>query len=302
MRKTHILLLLAATTCFAVPAMAQELTGTLKKIKDTGTITIGHRDSSIPFSYYDDKQNVVGYAIDLCMKVADEVKAELKMPDLKVKLNPVTSSTRIPLIANGTIDIECGSTTNNLERQQQAWFSPTYFVITTKFVTKKGSAIKSFKDLKGKTVSTTAGTTSAKLLAEMNSKDDYKMNVISAKDHAEGFLLVESGRAEAFAMDDILIYGLIANSKTPDNYVLSNDWLTIEPYGAMLRKDDKPFKDVVDRAFNKIFASGEVETLYKKWFLSPIPPRGVNLNVPLSPLLKKVFEHPTDSGDPKAYE
>lgn len=302
MRKTPIWLLLAATACFAVPAMAQELTGTLKKIKDTGTITIGHRDSSIPFSYYDDKQNVVGYAIDLCMKVADEVKAELKMPDLKVKLNPVTSSTRIPLIANGTIDIECGSTTNNLERQQQAWFSPTYFVITTKFVTKKGSPIKSFKDLKGKTVSTTAGTTSAKLLAEMNSKDSYKMNVISAKDHAEGFLLVESGRAEAFAMDDILIYGLIANSKTPDNYVLSNDWLTIEPYGAMLRKDDKPFKELVDRAFNKVFASGEAETLYKKWFLSPIPPRGVNLNVPLSPLLKKVLEHPTDSGDPKAYE
>jgi glutamate/aspartate transport system substrate-binding protein len=302
MRKTYIPLLLAVVTCFAVPAVAQELTGTLKKIKDTGTITIGHRDSSIPFTYYDDKQNVVGYALDLCMKVVDEVKAELKLPDLKVRLNPVTSSTRIPLIANGTVDIECGSTTNNLERQKQAWFSPTYFVITTKFVTKKDSPIKSFKDLKGRTVSTTAGTTSAKLLAEMNGKDDYKMNIISAKDHAEGFLLVESGRAESFVMDDILIYGLIANSKSPGDFVLSNDWLTVEPYGALVRKDDQPFKDVVDRAFKKAFASGEGETLYKKWFLSPVPPRGVNLNVPLSPLQKKIFENPTDSGDPKDYE
>ncbi len=302
MRKLPLTLVFALAVGIAMPVAAQELTGTLKKIKDTGTITIGHRESSIPLSYYDDKQQVVGYAIDLCMKVVDEIKTELKMDNIKVALNPVTSATRIPLIANGTIDIECGSTTNNLERQKQAWFSPTYFVSAIRFVTKKDSPIKSFKDMKGKAVSTTAGTTSMKMMTELNGKEKLGINLISAKDHAEGFLLVESGRAEAFVMDDILIYGLMANSKTPDAYVLSADALSLEPYAAIVRKDDKAFKEVVDRAFKKFYASGEIEPLFKKWFQSPIPPRGVNLNVPLSDLQKKVFAHPTDSGNPRDYE
>ncbi|MDR1529093.1 MAG: transporter substrate-binding domain-containing protein [Burkholderiales bacterium] len=302
MYKLFFPLSVALVLGLAAPVAAQELTGTLKKIKDTGTITIGHRESSIPLSYYDDKQQVVGYAMDLCMKVVDEVKEELKLPEIKVVLNPVTSATRIPLIANGTVDIECGSTTNNLERQKQAWFSPTYFVSAIRFVTKKGSTIKNFQDMKGKAVSTTAGTTSMKMMTELNGKEKLGINLISAKDHAEGFLLVESGRAEAFVMDDILIYGLMANSKAPDNYVLSSEALSLEPYAAIIRKDDKSFKVVVDRAFKKLYASGEVETLFKKWFQSPVPPRGVNLNVPLSDLQKKVFAHPTDSGDPKDYE
>ena len=285
----------------AAPAIAQE-SPTLKKIKDTGTITIGHRDSSIPFSYYDDKQNVVGYALDICLKVVDAIKAELKMPNLQVKLNPVTSATRIPLIANGTVDLECGSTTNNLARQKQVSYTITHFVTATRFVSKKADNLKTLNDLKGKTVVSTSGTTNIKLATQINVEKKLGMNIIAAKDHAEAFLTVQTGRAAAFFMDDILLYSLVANSKAPGDYVISADALSIEPYGAMLRRDDPGFKKIVDNATAKLYKSGEIDALYKKWFLSPIPPKGVNLNVPESPALKKVFANPTDSGDPAHYK
>src|SRR5437762_4136566 len=204
MRNLHWTLGLALAAFVAAPVAAQELTGTLKKIKDTGAITIGHRDSSIPFSYYDDKQNVVGYSMDICMKIVDAVKAELKMPNLQVKLNPVTSATRIPLIANGTIDLECGSTTNNLERENQVSFTITHFVTANRFVSKKSANLKTVDDLKGKTIVSTSGTTNIKQITEIGAQEGPKLNILAAKDHAEAFLMVETGRAAAFVMDDIL--------------------------------------------------------------------------------------------------
>jgi len=275
---------------------------TLKKIKDSGTITLGHRDTSIPFSYYDDKQQVVGYAMDICMKVVDAIKANLKMPKLDVKLNPVTSATRIPLMANGTIDLECGSTTNNLERQKQVWFATTHFVTANRFVSKKSSNLKTVDDLKGKTVVSTSGTTNIKNATEINVEKKLGMNIIAAKDHAESFLTVESGRAVAFFMDDILLYSLVANSRNPSEWVISADALTVEPYGIMMRKDDVEFKKVVNGAINALYKSGEINKIYGKWFLNPVPPKGVNLNVPMSAPFKKVVAKPTDSGDPKDYQ
>jgi len=275
---------------------------TLKKIKDSGTITLGHRDTSIPFSYYDDKQQVVGYAMDICMKVVDAIKANLKMPKLDVKLNPVTSATRIPLMANGTIDLECGSTTNNLERQKQVWFATTHFVTANRFVSKKSSNLKTVDDLKGKTVVSTSGTTNIKNATEINVEKKLGMNIIAAKDHAESFLTVESGRAVAFFMDDILLYSLVANSRNPSEWVISADALTVEPYGIMMRKDDVEFKKVVNGAINALYKSGEINKIYGKWFLKPVPPKGVNLNVPMSAPFKKVVAKPTDSGDPKDYQ
>ena len=301
MRPIRLTLVLALGALVAMPAAAQELTGTLKKIKDTGTITIGHRDSSIPFSYYDENQKPVGYAMDICYKIVDAVKQKLNMPNLKVALNPVTSATRIPLMANGTIDLECGSTTNNAERKQQVDFGMTYFVIKYRYVAKKSANLDKMTDLKGKTVVSTAGTTDIKALNELNTAQNYGMNVLSANDHAQAFLMVESGRAAAFLMDDILLSGLVANSKNPSEFHISSDSLGLEPYSLMLRKDDPQFKKVVDDTMSQLYKSGEIEKIYSKWFLSPIPPKGINLNVPISDSLKKVFQNPTDNADPKAY-
>jgi glutamate/aspartate transport system substrate-binding protein len=292
-----VALFVAGTACGT--ASAQD---TLKKIKDTGTITLGHRDSSIPFSYYDDKQQVVGYAMDICYKVVDAIKAELKLPKIDIKLNPVTSATRIPLMANGTIDLECGSTTNNLERQKQVAFATTHFVTANRFVSKKASNLKTVSDLKGKTVVSTSGTTNIKNANEINVEKKLDMKIIAAKDHAEAFLTVETGRAVAFFMDDILLYSLVANSKNPSEWAISADALTIEPYGIMMRKDDAAFKKVVNGAINNLYQSGEINKIYDKWFLKPVPPKGINLNVPMSAPFKKIVAKPTDSGDPKDYQ
>ena len=294
--RLFVALFVAGAVCGT--ASAQD---TLKKIKDTGTITIGHRDTSIPFSYYDDKQNVVGYAMDICMKIVDAVKTNLKLKKLDVKFNPVTSATRIPLMANGTIDLECGSTTNNLDRQKQVWFTITHFVTANRYVAKKSSNIKSLADLKGKTVVSTSGTTNIKWATEENAKRKLGMNIIAAKDHAEAFLTVDTGRAVAFFMDDILLYSLVATSKNPSAWAIGSEAYTVEPYGIMLRRDDAAFKKVVNGAVTRLYKSGEINKIYDKWFLKPIPPKGVNLNVPMSAQFKKVVAKPTDSGDPKDY-
>ena len=293
---------LIAAGAIAGAANAQPLTGTLKKIKDSGTITIGHRDTSIPFSYYDDKQQVVGYAIDICLHIVDAIKANLKMGKVNVKYNPVTSATRIPLMANGTIDLECGSTTNNFERQKQVGFTITHFVTANRYVAKKKSNIKSLKDLKGKTVVSTSGTTNIKWATEANTKQKLGMNIIAAKDHAEAFLTVDTGRAVAFFMDDILLYSLVATSKNPGDWVIGSEAYTVEPYGIMVRRDDPAFKKVVDEAVTGLYKSGRINAIYEKWFLKPIPPKGVNLNVPMSAQFRKVVANPTDSGDPKVYQ
>ena len=296
------LVVLVAILGLVLPAPAQELTGTLKKIKETGTITLGHRDSSIPFSYYDDKQQVVGYAMDLCHTIVEAVKADLKLPNLQVKLNPVTSATRIPLMANGTVDLECGSTTNNLDRQKQVSFTITHFVTSNRLVAKKSANIAKLDDLKGKTIVSTSGTTNIKQATELNAQRNLGMNILAAKDHAEAFLMVETGRAVAFVMDDILLYSLVANSKAPAEYAITPEALSVEPYGIMLRKDDPAFKKVVDAAMVQVYKSGQINEIYEKWFLKPVPPRGINLNVPMGDAFKKVVANPTDSGDPNAYK
>ncbi|WP_186102015.1 glutamate/aspartate ABC transporter substrate-binding protein [Burkholderia gladioli] len=287
------LLLAAALATFAGGAVAQE-TGTLKKIKDTGVIALGHRESSIPFSYYDQNQKVIGYARDFQMKVVDAVKKKLNLPNLQVKDIPVTSQNRIPLVQNGTVDIECGSTTNNLERQKQAAFSTTYFVIGTRLMTSKDSGIKDFADLKGKTVVTTAGTTSERLLRAMNNDKQMGMSIISAKDHGESFQTLETGRAVAFMMDDALLAGERAKAKKPDNWVIVGTPQSEEAYGCMMRKDDPAFKAVVDGAITELEKSGEAAKLYTTWFEKPIPPKGLNLNFPLSDSMKKLYANPND--------
>ena len=302
MRKFALPAAAALALALAQPALAQELTGTLKKIKDSGSITLGHRDTSIPFSYYDDKQQVVGYAMDICMKVVDAVKANLKLKKIDVKMNPVTSATRIPLMANGTIDLECGSTTNNLERQKQVAFTITHFVTANRYVAKKSSNIKTLNDLKGKTVVSTSGTTNIKWATEENAKRNLGMNIITAKDHAEAFLTVDTGRAMAFFMDDILLYSLVATSKNPGDWSIGSEAYTVEPYGIMLRRDDPAFKKVVDNAVRNLYKTGRINGIYEKWFLKPIPPKGINLNVPMSAQFKRVLANPTDSGDPKDYQ
>jgi glutamate/aspartate transport system substrate-binding protein len=284
-------------------AQAEELTGTLKNIKETGAITIGFRDSSIPFSYLDDSQNPVGFAMDICYKIVDAVKKELKLDKLEVKLNPVTSSTRIPLLANGTVDLECGSTTNNAERQKQVAFTNTHFLTASRFVSKKASKINSIDDLKGKTVVSTAGTTNIKQLTEANAARNLGATIVPAKDHAEAFLMVETDRAAAFVMDDILLASLVAGSKEPGAYVVSKDAFSKpEPYGIMLRKDDPAFKKVVDAATASVYTSGDGQKLYDKWFTQKIPPKGLNLNTPISPELKAEFAKPSDSPDPDSYK
>ena len=292
--------LLAGALCTA-PAMAQELTGTLKNIKDTGAITLGFRDSSIPFSYLDDNQKPIGYAMDICYRVVDAVKKELKLDKLEVKLNPVSSSARIPLMANGTIDLECGSTTNNADRLKQVSFTNTHFLTATRFVSKKASKLDSIED--GKSVASTSGTTNIKQLTEANAARSLNINIIPAKDHAEAFLMVETDRAVAFVMDDILLASLIAGSKAPGDYVISKDAFSKpEPYGIMLRKDDPTFKKVVDAATAALYTGGEGQKIYDKWFTQKIPPKNLNLNVPISSELKNEFAKPSDSPDPDSYK
>jgi glutamate/aspartate transport system substrate-binding protein len=286
-------LVLATLGLVAASAQAQD-SGTLKKIKDTGVISLGHRESSIPFSYYDDKQNVIGYSQDFAMKIVEAVKQKLNMPNLKVKMVPITSQNRIPLVQNGTVDIECGSTTNNAERQQQAAFTNTIFVIGTRLMTRKDSGIKDFADLKGKTVVTTAGTTSERLLRKMNQDKSLGMNIISAKDHGESFLTLSTGRAVAFMMDDALLAGERAKSNNPGDFVIVGTPQSREAYGCMLRKNDPEFKKVADDAIAKVETSGEADAIYKKWFESPIPPKGLNLNFPESDDMKALFKSPND--------
>ena len=295
-------LAVAAAFC-AAQANAEELTGTLKKVQETGTITIGYRDSSIPFSYLDDNQKPIGFAIDICQKIAAAVKQELKLDKMVVEFNPVTSSTRIPLLANGTIDLECGSTTNNPDRQKQVSFTNTHFLTATRFVSKKSSKLNSIDDLKGKSVASTSGTTNIRQLTEANAARSLGINIIPAKEHAESFLMVETDRAVAAVLDDILLASFVAGSKDPDAYVISSDAFSKpEPYGIMLRRDDPAFKKVVDAATATLYRSPDGLKLYDKWFMQKIPPKGLILNAPIGAELKSQFAKPSDSADPDSYK
>ena len=277
LNKTLSLLILAS------PMLAQaQSTSTLDKVKASGTITLAYRESSIPFSYLDDKAQPVGFGHEICLKIVDEVKKAVGKPDLKVALQSVTSANRIPLLQNGTIDIECGSTTNNSARGKQVQFATNYFYTGTRFLVKTGTAVKTIDDLKGKTIVSTTGTTNFQILRNLNEQNKLGMDLVAAKDHAESALLVESGRAVAFGMDDILLYGLRASSQNPASLAVVGEPIQVEPYAIMLRLDDPAFKKLVDATLANLMASGEFTKLYTKWFMSPIPPKGINLNAPMS--------------------
>ncbi|MGE8346183.1 glutamate/aspartate ABC transporter substrate-binding protein [Pseudomonas helleri] len=289
-----------AVALISTPVFAAELTGTLKKIKESGTITLGHRDSSIPFSYISDASGKpVGYSHDVQLAIVEALKKDLDLPDLKVKYNLVTSQTRIPLVQNGTVDVECGSTTNNAERAQQVDFSVGIFEIGTRLLSKKDSQYKDFADLKGKNVVTTAGTTSERILKAMNADKQMGMNVISAKDHGEAFNMLESGRAVAFMMDDALLAGEMAKAKKPDDWAVTGTPQSYEIYGCMVRKGDPDFKKAVDDAIVAYYKSGKVNDSYNKWFQSPIPPKGLNLQFPMSDELKELIANPNDKPAPE---
>ena len=277
-----VLSLLGVASAFAVQAQTG---GTLAKMAETGSITLSYRESSVPFSYLDNAKPV-GFSVEVCDRIVDELKAKVKRPDLKVERMPVTSQNRIPLVQNGTVDLECGSTTNNSARREQVEFAVNYFYTGTRLMAKKTSGIKSLADLKGKKVSTTAGTTNFQVLRKYFRDNNLDTEIVTAKDHADGALLAENGRVEAYAMDDILLYGLVANSKAPADWVVTGEPLQVEPYAIMLRKNDPDFKKAVDDALIGLMKSGEFEKLYTKWFLNPIPPRKVPLNVPMSDELK----------------
>jgi glutamate/aspartate transport system substrate-binding protein len=295
MTRARLVAAVAAAGAFAAaPAFADDLGATLEKIKAAGSITLGHRESSIPFSYYDDRQQVVGYSHELMLKVVEAVKAELGMPALAVKLVPVTSQNRIPLVQNGTVDIECGSTTHNLERARQVAFSTTIFIVGTRLLTRKDSGIRDFDDLAGKNVVTTAGTTSERLLRKLDAERKLHLSIVSAKDHGESFLTLETGRAVAFMMDDALLYGELAKARRPGDWVVTGAPQSLEAYGCMMRKGDARFKKLVDATLARVMTSGEAEAIYRKWFQSPVPPKGLNLGFPLSDAMRKLYQAPDD--------
>ncbi|WP_237385949.1 glutamate/aspartate ABC transporter substrate-binding protein [Xenorhabdus sp. Sc-CR9] len=275
-------------------AHAEELTGTLKKIKGNGVIVVGHRESSVPFSYYDNQQNVVGYSQDYSNLIVDAVKKKLDMPNLQIKLIPITSQNRIPLLQNGTFDFECGSTTNNLERQKQAAFSNTIFSVGTRLLTNKDPGVKGFDDLAGKNVVVTSGTTSEILLNKLNDEKKMKMRIISAKDHGDSFRTLESGRAVAFMMDDALLAGERAKAKKPDQWIIVGKPQSEEAYGCMLRKNDPQFKKLMDDVIAKVQISGEAEKMFNRWFKEPIPPKNLNMNFSMTDEMKTLFKSPSD--------
>ncbi|MGP3593949.1 amino acid ABC transporter substrate-binding protein [Vagococcus sp. WN89Y] len=278
----------------AKPADAGAQQSTLDKIAKNGVIVVGHRESSVPFSYYDNTQKVVGYSQDYSNAIVEAVKKKLNKPDLAVKLIPITSQNRIPLLQNGTFDFECGSTTNNVERQKQAAFSNTIFVVGTRLLTKKGGPIKDFADLKGKAVVVTSGTTSEILLNKLNDEKKMDMRIISAKDHGDSFRTLESGRAVAFMMDDALLAGERAKAKKPDNWDIVGTPQSKEAYGCMLRKNDPEFKKLMDDTIVQVQSSGEAEKSFDKWFKNPIPPKNMNLSFDLSDDMKTLFKEPND--------
>ncbi|PZP97131.1 MAG: amino acid ABC transporter substrate-binding protein [Variovorax paradoxus] len=284
----------AALAFLALAAQAQE--ATLKKIKDSASITLGHRESSFGFSYNDGSSKPVGYSIDICLRIVDAIKAELGLPKVEVKYQMVTSQNRIPLVVNGTVDIECGSTTNLVERQKQVAFSPDIFRYNVRMLVKADSGLRSIADLQGKNVVTTTGTTSFRLLREADKGRNLEITSMAGKDHADSFLLVESGRAHAFVLDDILLAGLVATAKNPKDFVISGESLRTENQALMYRRDEPALKAIVDRVVGGMMQSGEMETLYRQWFMAPIPPKGANINYPLNAETREAFANPSSKG------
>lgn len=274
-------------------AGAASAKGALDRIRDTQSITIAHRDASVPFSYLDDGKPI-GYAVDLCLKIADAVRRELKLPALKIKYLSVTPSTRIPAIMNGEADLECGSTTNNVGRREQVAFTIPHFLASARMVARADAGIRNWVDLRNKRVVTTSGTTTVMLLNDRDKVRALNLKLIEGRDHAESFSMVERSEAEVFVMDDVLLYGLRANAKVPERFLVMGDALSAEPYAIMLPKGDAEFKSIVDLEMARIIHDGEIYQIYKKWFETPIPPKGINMNMPMGYLLRGIFRYPTD--------
>jgi glutamate/aspartate transport system substrate-binding protein len=291
------LLLTAAVAALGVePALSgtPQPSETLQKIAQTGTINLGHRESSVPFSYYDSRKQVIGYSHELMLRVVDSIKAELQLPALTIKLVPVTPQNRIPLVQNGAVDLECGSTSHTVERERQVGFSVSFFAIGTRLITARDSGIHDFADLAGRKVVVTAGTTSQRLLQTYSESHGGRLNILLAKDHGESFQMVESGRAHAFMMDDALLYGERAKAERPDDWLIVGTPMSSEVYACMMRRGDLSFKSAVDRALAQLMRSGEALQIYSKWFQRPIPPKGLNLNWTPSPLLLELYRAPND--------
>lgn len=288
--------ILACSFVASAAVDAAELTGTLKKIQETGSITLGYRESSVPFSYLDANGKPTGYAFLVCKAVADAAQKELGLEKLDIKYQAVTSANRIPLIQNGTVDIECGSTTNSLLRQREAAFGVSYFGIQVSAAVWKTSGINSIKELNGKNVAVTSGTTSVALMKKFEKENGIKVRFLMTKDFAEAMQLVAQKRADAFVLDDVLLAGQIANLPNPDDFKILDEALSVEPYGAMFRKDDPQFKALVDKTVVGMIKSGELEKLYHTWFEQPIPPKNVNLNFKMNKYTQELFANPSDKG------
>ena len=294
-------LLLIAASLVANPALAQAPAATvaapaptLNRIRDTGVVTLAHREASIPFSYLDANKRPIGYAMDLCMLVVEALRRELKMPKLRVEYIAVTAANRIPAIAEGRADLECGSTTNNASRRKQVAFTITHYYAGAKLLTRADSNIQRLSDVRSKTIVSTRGTTPLAALKTAAEKGLITARLVEGKDHDESFAMVERGEAHVFAMDDILLYSLRANSKEPQRWVIIGELLSVEPLSIMLRRNDPEFKRFVDTVLSRAMIDGEVLALYNKWFTSPIPPKGINLNIPPSPLMRDQMRFPTD--------
>jgi glutamate/aspartate transport system substrate-binding protein len=275
-------------------ALAQSLGPTLDRIRESGVIVVGHREASIPFSYYDAQNQVIGFSQDLCLRIIDAVKARVGKPNLNVRMVPVNSQNRIPLLQNGTIDIECGVTTNTNARHAQVAFSDTIFLALTRLLVNKNSGIADFGDLQNKTVVTNAGTTAEAIIRRMNVEKHLNMNIVSTKDYGESFLTLQTGRANAFMLDDVLLSGARTTARDPDNWIVTGTPQSKEPYAFMLRKDDPQFKTLVDDTLSKLMTSGEIEPIYAKWFLKPVPPKNINFNFAMTPQLRDLYAHPED--------
>jgi glutamate/aspartate transport system substrate-binding protein len=289
----RLLLGLIVAAGFALPAAAQDtavdaLSGTLKKIKSTGAVTIGYRESSVPFSYLDTRHEQIGYSIDLCREIVDEASAELDGMDIKIAFAPVTAADRLGKVESGAVDLECGSTTSNLQRQKEVAFSPIFFVAGTKLMVPKTSTVTSYRDLAGKTAVVTAGTTNEAALKKLSDKQNLAINFVTAPDHAQAVALLAAGKADAFATDDVLLYGFIATEPSARDMKVVGDYLSYDPYGLVYRRDDPAFAAVVERAFARMAGERRLTELYNKWFLRRLP-GGETLDLPMSPQLEEIF-------------
>jgi len=296
-------LVLSAGLCtVSLSSQAQSVDSTtLRRIQQTGVISIGHRVASVPFSYLDSRRRPIGYTIDVCQRVVDAVRERLQMPSLEVRYVGVTAATRLPMLASGAIDLECGVTTNTVERQRFAAFSLTTFVAASRMLSRKAAQLTSVDDLRGRTVVSTVATTSMQYLASLNQAAKLDMRILGGQDDADAMRILRNGQAVAFVMDDVLLRSLLAGARDADDFDIGSDALSVEPYAIGLPRNDAAFKQLVDGVILDIFKRGDLHTLHKRWFQSPIPPRGINLQIPMSDQLQRLIRQPIDSPDPQNY-